>query len=83
MMNILTRKLSATERKLIAIPIGVFAVYVLLIFGHGLGLDWRIAIFGPIAGLASVCFLVIGRKAFIPLLVSSFAIQAFILYQQN
>jgi diguanylate cyclase (GGDEF)-like protein len=82
-MSVFLRKFSTDKRWFIAIPIGVFAIFLLFLFGYETGLDWRFAILGPLAGLGSAMFLVFGRQAAIPLLIVSFLIQAFISYQQQ
>lgn len=82
-MSVFPRKLSTVERRLIAVLIGALAAYTLLLFGLEMGLEWRFAILGPIAGFGSAIVIVFGRKAAIPLLAIAFLIQTFILYQQN
>ena len=82
-MSVFPRKLSIVERRIIAVLIGASAAYILLLFGLEMGLEWRFAILGPIAGFGSAIVIVFGRKAAVPLLALSFFIQTFILYQQN
>ena len=82
-MSVFTRQLSTVQRRIIAFLIGALAAYALLLFGLEMGLEWRFSIMGPIAGFGSAIVIVFGRKAAIPLLIFSFLIQTFILYQQN
>jgi len=82
-MSRFPRKFSTVKRRIIAVLIGALAAYALLLFGLEMGLDWRFAILGPIAGFGSAIVILFDRKAAFPLLIVSLLIQPFILYQQN